>query len=312
VHGGEPRSALVIGLGTGITGGALLAYPGLQDRVVAELLPAVVRAAPQFEGNHGIASDPRVEIRLRDGRRELLRSDQTYDLITLEPPPPSAAGVVNLYSSDFYRLAASRLQAGGLVAQWLPLPTQNEEDTRSLVKSFIDVFPHATLWTTELHEMMLVGSMQPIVLDAARIAGRFAQPGMAADLAQAGVASPAALMATWVGDRTMLARYAGDAPAVTDDHPRIEYANWVRREDFPRVLSQMLEQRTEVPLQGADAPLREQITRERQQLYRFYSAGLYAYEGDRAGWARDIRQVVQADPGNPYYRWFTGGADALR
>jgi spermidine synthase len=312
VHGGEPRSALVIGLGTGITGGALLAYPGLQDRVVAELLPAVVRAAPQFEGNHGIASDPRVEIRLRDGRRELLRSDQTYDLITLEPPPPSAAGVVNLYSSDFYRLAASRLQAGGLVAQWLPLPTQNEEDTRSLVKSFIDVFPHATLWTTELHEMMLVGSMQPIVLDAARIAGRFAQPGMAADLAQAGVASPAALMATWVGDRTMLARYAGDAPAVTDDHPRIEYANWVRREDFPRVLSQMLEQRTEVPLQGADAPLLEQITRERQQLYRFYSAGLYAYEGDRAGWARDIRQVVQADPGNPYYRWFTGGADAPR
>ncbi|MBS0344597.1 MAG: fused MFS/spermidine synthase, partial [Proteobacteria bacterium] len=51
VHAGEPKSALVIGLGTGITGGALLAYPGLQERVVAELLPAVVRAAPNFRGN---------------------------------------------------------------------------------------------------------------------------------------------------------------------------------------------------------------------------------------------------------------------
>ncbi|MGC7546911.1 spermidine synthase, partial [Pandoraea pneumonica] len=41
VHNGEPKSALVIGLGTGITAGASLAYPGLQHRVVAELLPAV-------------------------------------------------------------------------------------------------------------------------------------------------------------------------------------------------------------------------------------------------------------------------------
>ncbi|MGR4869826.1 fused MFS/spermidine synthase [Variovorax sp. LARHSF232] len=312
VHGGEPRSALVIGLGTGITGGALLAYPALDQRVVAELLPAVVRAAPQFRGNHGIVGDGRVDIRVRDGRRELLRSEQAYDLITLEPPPPSAAGVVNLYSSDFYRLAASRLQAGGLVAQWLPLPTQNDEDTRSLVKSFIEVFPHATLWTTELHEMMLVGSMQPIVLDAARIAERLAQPSVMAALGEVGVASPAALLATWVGDHAMLARYAGEAPAVTDDHPRIEYAGWVRREDFPRVLSRMLDLRSEPALLGASAELMTQIARERQHLYRFYSAGLHAYEGDRAGWARDVQQLMRDDPANPYYRWFTGGSSSAQ
>ena len=74
IHPGEPRSALVIGLGTGITAGALLRYPGLEQRVVAELLPAVRRAASTFNGNYGAASDPRLDIRLRDGRRELLRS----------------------------------------------------------------------------------------------------------------------------------------------------------------------------------------------------------------------------------------------
>ena len=58
IHPGEPRSALVIGLGTGITAGALLRYPGLEQRVVAELLPAVLRAAPTFKGNYGAASDP--------------------------------------------------------------------------------------------------------------------------------------------------------------------------------------------------------------------------------------------------------------
>jgi len=308
VHAGEPRSALVIGLGTGITAGSLLAWPGLQERVVAELLPAVVRAAPQFKGNYGLTQDPRMQIRVRDGRRELLASSQRYDLITLEPPPPSAAGVVNLYSSDFYRLAASRLQQGGLVAQWLPLPTQNDEDTRSLVQSFLAVFPHATLWTTEFHEMMLVGSMQPIELDAARIQARYAQPEVAQALREVGVDSAAALMATWVGDRAALQRYAGDAPAVTDDRPRIEYAAWVRRGDFGVSLSSLLALRSDAPVRGASEAFMQQVTQERRILYRFYSAGLYAYEGDRKAWLEDIREVMRADPENPYYRWFTGGS----
>lgn len=141
IHNGEPRSALVIGFGTGITAGAMLRYPGLERPVVAELLPEVLQAAPRFKGNYAAVADPRLDIRLRDGRRELLRSEARYDLITLEPPPPSAAGVVNLYSRNFYQLAAARLQPAGLVAQWLPLPTQNDEDSRSLVRSFIDVFP---------------------------------------------------------------------------------------------------------------------------------------------------------------------------
>jgi len=139
IHNGEPRSTLVIGFGTGITAGALLRYPGLEHRVVAELLPSVIKAAPLFKGNFNAASDPGVDVRLRDGRQELLRSPQAYDLITLEPPPPSAAGVVNLYSRDFYQLAASRLEKQGLVAQWLPLPTQNIDDSRSLVRSFLDI-----------------------------------------------------------------------------------------------------------------------------------------------------------------------------
>ncbi|MFJ4289353.1 fused MFS/spermidine synthase [Cupriavidus sp. NPDC089707] len=307
VHGGTPRSALVIGLGTGITAGATLPYPGLEHRVVAELLPPVLRAVPQFQGNFGVAGDKRVDIRLRDGRRELLQSEQRYDLITLEPPPPSAAGVVNLYSTDFYRLAAARLQPGGLVAQWLPLPTQNNEDTRSLVRSFLDVFPHATLWTTELHEMMLVGSLSPITLSAAHIRQRFAEPEVAAALRAVGVASPAALLATWVTDRAGLERYVGDAPAVTDDRPRIEYAAWVRRAEFPQVLQRLLTLQTEPPLTGADAGLIANIALERETLHTFYTAGLDAYYGDRDAWALHMQQVMRTDPDNPYYAWFGGG-----
>ncbi len=102
VHNGEPQSTLVIALGTGITAGAMTQYPGLQHRVTAELLPEVVRAVPLFRGNYDVTHAPGAEIRIHDGRHELLRNPQRYDVITLEPPPPSAAGVVNLYSRDFF------------------------------------------------------------------------------------------------------------------------------------------------------------------------------------------------------------------
>jgi spermidine synthase len=306
VHRGEPRSALVVGLGTGITAGALLAYPSLETRVVAELLPAVLRAVPLFAGNLGAGSDARLEIRIGDGRHELLRRPDRYDLITLEPPPPSAAGVVNLYSRDFYELCRSRLRPGGLMAQWWPLPTQNDEDSQSLVRSFLDAFPYATAWSTELHEMLLVGSTSPIELDGRKIAARFSGDTASA-LAEVGVESPAALLATWVTGREGLEHYAGGAGAVTDDRPRIEHARWVRRSEIQRVLPHILGVASEVPVVG-DERLRAEVGAERRALFAFYEASLKGYAGDRAAAAAALAESLEHDPANPYYRWVaTGG-----
>ena len=304
IHNGKPKSALVIGLGTGITAGALLRFPGLEQRVVAELLPEVLRAASSFQGNFGASADPRLDIRLRDGRRELLSSEQNYDLITLEPPPPSAAGVVNLYSTDFYELARARLQPGGIVAQWLPLPTQNDEDTRSLVRSFLDVFPHVSLWTTELYEMLLVGSIEPVYLNVPSIIERFNQPGVVSALRDVGISSPEALLATWVTDRAGLEIYAGDALSVTDDKPRIEYADWVRPDEIHRVFPQLMMLRTSPPLRGADAFFQRSVAAERQLLLLFYQAALNGAAGHRSLWARDMQIVLQGDNDNAYYLWF--------
>ena len=308
IHNGEPRAALVIGLGTGITAGALLRFPGLKQRVVAELLPEVVEASTKFQGNFGAASDPRMDIRLRDGRRELLADERTYDLITLEPPPPSAAGVVNLYSSDFYELARARLRPGGIVAQWLPLPTQNDEDTRSLVRSFLDVYPQVSLWTTELHEMLLVGSLAPLLLDVPRIVERFNQPEVASALREVGVSSPEALMATWITDRAGLETYSGDTRPVTDDQPRIEYADWVRHDEIHRVLPRLIELRTAPPLRRADDSFLQSVSAERQILLTFYQATLNAMAGHQALWSRDIQRVSESDRENAYYGWFGGGS----
>jgi spermidine synthase len=303
IHRGEPHDALVIGFGTGITAGALLQYPQMNRIVCAELLPSVVHAGPLFHGNFGAASSSKLQIRMRDGRRELLQNTQRYDLITLEPPPPSASGVVNLYSRDFYKLAASRLQPNGLFVQWLPLATQNNDDTRSLVRSFLDVFPFATLWTTELHEMLLVGSLAPIELDMNRINRRFNRPLVSDALKEVGIASPAALLATWVTGREGLENYAGTALPVTDDRPRIEYSSWVRQNEITHVLPELLALRTEPPLIDSSGTSSTDISAERENLMAFYAAGIAAYNGDRQAWASNISQTLRQDGDNPYYRW---------
>lgn len=309
IHKGEPKSALVIGLGTGITAGSLLAYPGLDQRVVAELLPSVARASALFAGNFTVAGDNRLEVRVADGRRELMRNADRYDLITLEPPPPSAAGVVNLYSSDFYQLARERLAPNGLVAQWLPIATQNDEDTRALVRSFLDSFPHATLWSTELHEMLLIGSVEPQEIDAARIAKRLADPTLAEALGEVGIGSAADLLATWMTDRTGLERYAGSALPVTDDQPRIEYASWVRPDELQRTLPNLIALRSKVPLVAADAALEKSVSDAHNRLMLFYQASLNAYAGYRDEWARDMELLMRVEPNNPYYRWFVSSSE---
>lgn len=175
------------------------------------------------------------------------------------------------------------------------------------MRSFVEVFPHASLWTTEFHEMLLIGSLQPLLLDAPRISQRFARPEVAAALAEVGIDNPAALLATWVTDRDGLLCFAGDALPVTDDWPRIEYAPWVRRNEITRVLPELLALRTPPPLLNGDAAFKAAVETEWQSLDHFYSVAFYAYQGNRSAWARGVGQMTPAERANPYYRWFIGG-----
>jgi spermidine synthase len=308
IHSGEPRSALVIGYGTGITAGAVMHYPGLRRRLCVELLPAVVQAGKLFPENYGAGTDPKLDVRIADGRQELLRSPERFDVITLEPPPPSAEGVANLYSTDFYRLASRRLEPNGLFAQWLPIATQNDQDTRSLVRSFLDVFPYATLWTTELDEMLMVGSQAPIVLDAADITRRFAQQNVSISLEAVGVPSATALLATWVTGRDGLERYASAALPVTDDQPRIEYANWVHPKEITQTLPTLMALQTEPPIVHFDDAQRAEFAQRRKTLWEFYAAGIAAYEGNQDRWSQSMQRVFATEGDNPYFRWIAGAS----
>ncbi len=136
------QRALVICLGTGMTAAAVARHPFEQIDLV-DISPVVHQTLPYFERvNDRVFEDPRVTIHIQDGRVFMARApSETYDVVTLEPPPPRASGVAALYSVEFYRSAKRLLRDGGVVAQWLPLHGMSYGELRMLARTFFEVFP---------------------------------------------------------------------------------------------------------------------------------------------------------------------------
>jgi hypothetical protein len=92
-----------------------------------------------------------------------------------------------------------------------------------LVRSLLDVFPCTSLWTTELHEMLLIVRTSRSRSISRKLARAWPSP-MALPLLERSASIAQALLATYVMGRQGLEAFAGDARPVTDDDPRIEYA----------------------------------------------------------------------------------------
>src|SRR6185369_13958716 len=86
----NPKKALVIGVGSGTTVATLGRFP-VESIDAAEISPEVFDVAKTFftDVNEGFLTNPRVTMRLDDGRNFLhFRPNDTYDIIISEPSNP--------------------------------------------------------------------------------------------------------------------------------------------------------------------------------------------------------------------------------
>jgi predicted membrane-bound spermidine synthase len=215
---------LEVCFGTGTTAGAFVSHPQLESLTLVDLNPDVFAQAPLFnEVNHDVFSDARVHRIVDDGRHFLLSTEQQFDVVSFEPPPPRAAGVVNLYSRDFYALVKQHLKKGGVVTQWIPLDQQSSRLDRALVKAMSDVFKHVTLYVPSRLHGIAVASDEPLDEDLAAWATAMETPTVRDSLADIGFDNPEQLHATLFARGPSLEKYVGDVGAVTDDRPSIEH-----------------------------------------------------------------------------------------
>ncbi|HZN54016.1 MAG TPA: fused MFS/spermidine synthase [Candidatus Polarisedimenticolaceae bacterium] len=223
LHPGPVGKACIVGLGAGVTTGAVALYE--VDKVVAVELERGVFAASRFfrKENHDVLSNPVVDVRIDDGRNYLKLTHERFDVISSAANFPSLTGSGALFGRGYFELCRERLAPGGVMCQFAPLWRIEGEDVRTIVGSFVDVFPHVRVFSTGLSLVML-GREEPWPpVDMPEISRRVARPQVAASLREVGVRGPVELVSYYAFDETGARRFAGDAPRDTDDRPRIEF-----------------------------------------------------------------------------------------
>ena len=217
------RSALLISYGLGSTAKALADTPWLQSIDVVDTSREVLALSdllyPQ-DSEHPLR-DPRVHVHVEDGRHFLRLSQDRYDVITGEPPPPKNAGVVDLYTREHFELLRSRLSEGGFVTWWLPVHNLLESDALAIVRAFCDVFEDCSLWDGHDLDWMLVGSrgLRGRV-DEAAFSRQWKLPKVLQELRRTGFERPEQLGATFLADADWLRARSADTPPLTDDWPK--------------------------------------------------------------------------------------------
>lgn len=210
----------LIGLASGVTAGAALTYP-IQSLDVLEVSPEVVEASHFFDAANGMPlADKRTRLLVNDGRNHLLLSSKRYDVIVSEPSNPWIAGMNNLFTQDFFRIAKAKLEPGGLFAQWFHIYNMPSDDLRSLLRAFSDVFPSAALWRLNDGDVLLTGFANEAAWPAE---GTKIPDAAVTDLHGAGMHDVSFLWNLYVMRDADLARFAGTAAPNTDDRPWLEF-----------------------------------------------------------------------------------------
>lgn len=165
--------------------------------------------------------DPRVRVHIEDGRYFLETTTERFDLITGEPPPPKMAGVVSLYTREYFALVRDRLSEGGIATYWLPSHALDPLDSKSIVRAFCDVFEDCSLWGGAGLDWILMGTRESAGPGSAeRFSRQWRDPVVRKELVALGIEAPEQLGALFMADAERLRELAGEVAPLTDDRPK--------------------------------------------------------------------------------------------
>lgn len=222
----RPRTACVIGLGTGTTAGWLSTVPAMERVDVFEIEPVVVEMASIYAPvNRDVLRRPNVRIRIADAREMLLARPQRYDVIFSEPSNPYRAGIASLYTREFYAAARERLERGGIFAQWVQTYAVDATTIRTIYATMRTAFPHVETWWTAPGDLLLVATREPIAYDVDALRARLRSgPYAAAAHAAWRVESVEGVLSHFIASSAFAAEVSRGGALNTDDRTTIEFS----------------------------------------------------------------------------------------
>jgi spermidine synthase len=231
----KPRSALIVGFGAGVTAGSFVLYPDMERIVICEIEPLIPQVVSSYftNENYDVLKDPRVEIVYDDARHYLLTTREHFDIITSDPIHPWIKGSAALYTQEYFELAKSHLNPGGVVTQWVPFYESTIDVVKSELATFFRVFPEGLIFSNETEseqawdsDTVLFGALDPQPIDADRIQLRLFRPDfrrVRQSLADVNFFFATDLLATYAGRAPDLVDWLSDAQINTDRNLRLQY-----------------------------------------------------------------------------------------
>jgi spermidine synthase len=316
------EDVLLIGLGSGMTLASALEFPVSSVRT-AELLPEVIRAATAFGEVLGHPlDDSRSEVVLADGRHLLQTDTSTYDVISSQPTNLFISGMSTMFTAETFEAMRGRLRPGGTTLVWLQSYQLRDADFRTVLATFLSVFPEAHLWSASPFDLMLTGHLGPLSIDPSEVNRRLGQlrserlaewTGLSTfvDLQRHYLLGPAALANLAVGARIQHDR----DPFLEFTAPRALYDDAVLLD-----IGRLIAGRRLLPLaqtqHGATEPSSEEAIEE--LLVRRLEATLAIERAILAGDGPRLDLAHRSDPGNAFGRGaiarqlFRSAVDALQ
>ncbi len=299
----DAKSGVNIGLGAGVSFGALGCHP-LEHLEVVEINPAVQYATRVWgELNHHILDNPRANVTINDGRNHLFATPRTYDIITADPFEPVMAGAAHLYTVDYFELAYDRLNPDGIMGQYLPLYEMSLDDYLTIVRSFVHVFPNTAVFFTGF-DTILIGFKGEAGMDADVLRRNYEVPAVKSSLSDIGFTSPEMILGMFVSDLSEHPEFAGSGPLNTDEFPIIEYntprsaLRYTTDENQEALLANF----TPIPerwLETLDESTAARLQQEHEAVRLMLEAAVLRARGNTEDSFKLLAQALEISPENP-------------
>jgi predicted membrane-bound spermidine synthase len=284
----DTRDALLISYGVGQTAKALTDTKGLRKIDIVDISEDILEMSDiVFPGDENPLRDDRVRVHVEDGRFFLNTTNNRYDLITSEPPPPKIAGVVNLYSQEYFELIRERLNPGGFASYWLPVKQLEPIEALAITSAFCNAFDDCSLWSGAGLEWMLLGSNDAQRrVTAERFAAQWRDPHVAPELLALGLETPAQLGSLFMADTDLLMALTADIAPVTDNYPARISSRPVGQQGYIELYDRLMDERARLERFRQSEQVRNLLPAEiredseayfqyEQLIKNHFTAGLY-------------------------------------
>jgi spermidine synthase len=226
----HPKSVLIVGVGAGVTAGALSIHPDIERIVICDIEPLVPLSARAYFGkeNHHVFDNPKVQLVFDDARHFLQTTTEKFDIITSDPIHPWVRGAATLYSLEYLTLSKQHLTPGGVATQWIPMYETDERSVKSEIATFASVFPDTTLWNPDLleegYDLVALGRAEESPIVQADIQARIdAAPRVKESLDAVALRSAGDVLSTYAGRGKDLAPWLADAEINRERNLRLQY-----------------------------------------------------------------------------------------